>query len=498
MGQLLNEGCGMLKRVLLVLVLAVLGLLLVVLGRTFATTSQQLPAAPFTPMAIDVLGAASRLGTAITHKTVSFQAPWDVRGDEFQKFHAFLAETYPKVHSTLLRETVAEHSLLYTWTGKEPSAPPIILLAHMDVVPVDAATELQWTQPPFEGKLVDGFVWGRGAIDDKSSIIAILEATEVLLEVGFQPKRTIYFAFGHDEELGGNAARQIAQLLSQRGVMAEFTLDEGSGITQGIVPGVSGPLALVGIAEKGYLTLELTVKGEGGHSSQPPDQTTVGILSQAVVNIEKNPLPMRLEGPMRDMLEVAGPEMSFPMRAVMANLWLFEPVIKGQFASSKTTAAALRTTTAVTMMNAGVKENVLPMEAKAVVNFRILPGDTVASITEHIKRVVNDERIAVAPLGEHETFEAGQVSSTTSAGYQLIARTARQVLPACTVAPSLVLGATDSKRYYDVSRDQYRMQPMLFSNDDLKTIHGTNEKLSLENLERAIQFYAQLFKNSGE
>lgn len=488
----------MLKRVLQILLGVVLGLLLVVVVRTLSAPSKQVPAAPISPVAVDIEGAGARLGRAITHKTVSFQAPWDVHGDEFRKFHAFLAETYPITHSTLLREVIAENSLLYTWAGQDPAAAPIILLAHMDVVPVDAATERQWTQPPFDGKVVDGFVWGRGAIDDKVSIIAILDATEALLNAGFQPRRTIYFAFGHDEELGGNAARQIAELLSQRGVMAEFSLDEGSGITQGIVPGVTGPLALIGIAEKGYLSLQLTATGEGGHSSQPPANTSIGILSQAIVKIEQNPLPQRLEGPMRDMLEIAGPEMSFPMRAVMANLWLFKPLIMGEFAKSKTTAAALRTTTAVTMMNAGTKENVLPIEAKAVINFRILPGDTVAGITDHIRRTIGDERIAIEPLGNSETFEAGQVSSTTSTGYEVIARTARQVLPAAAVAPSLVLGATDSKRYYDVSRDQYRFQPMIFTNDDLKTIHGTDERISLENLGRAIQFYTQLFKNCAE
>lgn len=486
------------KRLLLVPIAALVVVVIVVLVRAVSVPSQQVSVEPFTPVQVDVPAAAARLAQAIAHKTVSYQAPWDVRGDEFQKFHAYLAQAYPKTHGKLVRETVAEHSLLYTWAGQDPAAPPIILLAHMDVVPVDAATELQWTQPPFEGRVVDGFVWGRGAIDDKVSIIAILEATEILVEAGFQPKRTIYFAFGHDEELGGNAARQIAQLLAQRNVMAEFTLDEGSAFTQGIVPGIAGPLALVGIAEKGYVTLQLSVKGEGGHSSQPPKNTSIGILSQAIARVERHPMPERLDGPMRQMLEVAAPEMSFPMRAVMSNLWLFKPLIMAEFAKSKTTAAALRTTTAVTMMNAGTKENVLPIEAKAMVNFRILPGDTVEGITRHIRRVVADERVSVATLGEQEIFEAGRVSSTESGGYQIIARTARQVLPESVVAPSLVLGATDSKRYYEVSRDQYRFQPMIFTNDDLKTIHGTDERVSLENLGRAIQFYAQLFRNCAE
>ena len=485
----------MLKK-LVVLVAGIAAVLVaVILFRTLTNTSRQVSSEPFTALAIDRDAAAKRLSEAITHKTISYQIPWEVRGDEFLKFHDFLATAYPKAHATLQREVVAKNALLYTWTGTDPAAAPIILLAHMDVVPVDKASEASWTHPPFDGHIADGYIWGRGAIDDKSSIIAILESIEALLNAGHAPKRTIYLAFGHDEELGGDAARQIGELLKSRGVMAEFTLDEGSGITQGIVPGVTRPLALIGVAEKGYVTYGLTVRGAGGHSSQPPAQTSIGILSEAITKIEKNPLPMRLDGPMREMLETAGPEMSFPMRAVMSNLWLFKPVIMGEFAKSKTTAAALRTTTAVTMMNAGTKENVLPIEAKAVVNFRILQGDTVESIAKHLERVIDNKDVKVERYGDHEVFEAGRVSRRDSAGYRVIERTARQVLPDCAVAPSLVLGATDSKRYYDVSKDQYRFQPMIFTDADLGTIHGTDEKLSIENLERAIHFYTQLIQN---
>lgn len=485
----------MLKRVLQCLTLGLVLLVGVLVGRTVLNPSRQVPAEPFSPMAIDRDAAARHLGAAITHKTVSFQAPWDVRGDEFKQFHAFLAETYPKVHAALQREVVADNALLYTWKGSDAGAEPIILLAHMDVVPVDKASERDWKRAPFGGEVVDGYVWGRGALDDKNCVIAILEAAEALLGAGFQPKPTVYFAFGSNEELGGSTAAAIAALLKERGVKAAFTLDEGSGITQGIVPGVAKPLALIGLAEKGYLSLELTVTGTGGHSSQPPAHTAIGVLSQAIVNIENNPLPKHLDGPMLDMLETAGPEMSFPMKLVMSNLWLFKPLIVSQLAGSNTTAAALHTTTAVTMMNSGTKENVLPSEAKAVVNFRILQGDTVASITEHVKRVVNNEDVKIRAIDGHDTFEAGRVSERDGAAYALLAKTARQVLPSCAVAPGLVLGATDSKHYYDVSRNQYRFQPVVYTNDDLKTIHGTDERIAVDNLERSIQFFAQLLKN---
>lgn len=487
----------MVRRVALIIVLALAVLVGVLLFRTFTNTSRQIEVSPAPTISLDQDAVAKHLAGAIAHKTISFQAPWEVRGDEFKQFHQYLADTFPKVHTTLTREAVANNALLYTWTGSDPAAAPIILLSHMDVVPVDKASELDWSHPPFAGEIADGFIWGRGAIDDKSSVVATLEAAETLLNSGFTPRRTIYFAFGSDEELGGTTAKAIADLLKSRKVMAEFTLDEGSGIVQGIVPGVAKPLALVGLGEKGYLTLTLSVKGEGGHSSQPPAHTAIGILSQAITRLENSPLPDRLEGPMLDMLRTAGPEMGFPMKLVMSNLWLFKPIIVSQFRKSKTTAAALHTTTAVTMINAGTKENVLPIDAKATVNFRILQGDTVASITEHVKRVINDDRVQVStPDAGHETFEAGRISETEGPAFALLSKTAREVMPECAVAPSLVLGATDSKRYYEVSKNQYRFQPMLFTDADLKTIHGTNERIAIDNLARAVQFYVQLLKNA--
>lgn len=488
----------MFRRVALIALIGLAALVGALLWRTFTNTSRQLTVNPIAPTTLDNDAVARHLAGAITHKTISFQAPWEVRGDEFKQFHQYLAETFPKLHATLKREVVADNALLYTWPGSDASMAPIVLLAHMDVVPVDKASERDWTHPPFAGEIADGYIWGRGAIDDKSSVISILEATEHLISSGFAPRRTIYFAFGSDEELGGTTAKAIADVLKSRQIMAEFTLDEGSGIVQGIVPGVARPLALVGLGEKGYLTLTLNVKGEGGHSSQPPAHTAIGILSEAITRLENNPLSDRLEGPMLDMLRTAGPEMSFPMKLVMSNLWLFKPVIMAQFAKSKTTAAALHTTTAVTMMNAGTKENVLPIDATATVNFRILQGDTVASITEHVKRVINDERVQVAQNAGQDAMEAGRISETDSPAFKLLARTAREVMPECAVGPSLVLGATDSKHYYEVSKNQYRFQPMLFTDADLKTIHGTNERIAIDNLARAVQFYIQLLKNAQE
>lgn len=473
-------------------------LLLVLVVRALMMPVRQVDVKPAEPIAVSDTDAASRLAKAITFKTISHQIPWEFRGEVFEEFHKWLAEDYPRVHQALTRDVVSRYSLLYTWQGSDPTLAPIVLLAHMDVVPVDAASEQQWTHPPFEGVIADGYIWGRGAIDDKSSVIALLEAAETLLIQGFAPKRSIYFAFGHDEELGGpEGAGKIAALLKEHGVKAWFTLDEGSGITKGILPGIAEPIALISIGEKGYVTLELTVEGKGGHSSNPPSNTSIGILAQAVTKLEANPFEARLEGPMLQMLEYAGPHMDFGYRIVMANLWLFQPILKRVLAADPVTNAALRTTTAVTMMNAGTKENVLPIQARAVVNFRILPGDSVDKVMAHAQQVVDDDRVSVKILADHEAINPSPVSDVDSDSYALLASAVRSIMPETPVAPGMTLGGTDSKHFYDVADNLYRLQPMVFTKEDMATIHGIDERIEISNFIRGIQIHAEIMRRAA-
>lgn len=468
----------------------------VLLTRTALFASRQVDPSPYTPIALDPQRAAAHLAEAVRFKTISHQDPAQFDAAPFEAFRAFLAERYPKAHAAMQRETVGEHSLLYTWPGSDAAAPPIILLAHYDVVPVEPGTEGDWTHPAFDGVIADGFVWGRGAIDFKSGIIGILEAAEALLAEGYQPRRTVHFAFGHDEEIGGgNGAARMAALLQERGVKAHFLLDEGAAVTQGIVPGIDGPLALIGLAEKGYVSLELIVEGTGGHSSNPPPQTNIGILAAAIARLEKNQLPARLEGPVREMFDHAGPEMKFPMRLVMANLWLFKGLVKKQLTATAAANAALRTTTAATIFEAGTKENVLPARARAVVNFRILPGETVETVLEHAHQAVNDSRVHIAPVDSRDINNPTPVASAATPVYQALANSIRQVYPDAVVAPTLTLGGTDAKHYYGVTENIYRIQPMLFTTKDLEMIHGTNERLAIDNLANGIRVYAQVIRN---
>ena len=488
----------MIRRILLVLLLAVLALAAVLGFNWLRFTSVQLEAKPRAPIELDKDGAVQRFAKAITFKTISHQIPWEFRGTAFTEFHAYLAETYPQTHATLKREVVSDYSLMYEWPGSDPTLKPIVLLAHMDVVPVDAGSAELWSHDPFSGDIADGRVWGRGTLDDKSSVMGILETTETLLRSGWAPKRTLYFCFGHDEELGGPAgAGAMAKLLEERGIKAWFSLDEGSGIADGILPGVDGPVALIATCEKGYVSLKLEVEGKGGHSSKPPASTSLGILCAAVTRLEQQQFEPRIAGPIRQMLDVAGREMAFPLDLVMANMWLTEPLLIEQLANSDTTRAALRTTTAPTILNAGTKENVLPIKAEGVVNFRIYPGDTVQQVIDHATNVVNDERVKISILDEHEAIEPSPVSDIGSDSYAVISQSIRNVHPTFPVAPALSIGGTDSKHFYGVAENCYRFQPMVFQQSDFDTIHGTNESCSIDVYLDSIQVYAELFRNAA-
>src|SRR4051812_28851882 len=269
-------------------VLFAVGLLTVLLVgtiivRTLNFASKQKSVTPITQVTLDENGVAKRLGNAIQYRTISHQQGDDFSTEEVLRFHRFLQSSFPLVHATLNREVVGDYSLLYTWRGTNPALRPILLLAHMDVVPGENESEKSWAHPPYSGDIADGYIWGRGTMDDKVSVMGILEATERLLTDGFQPQRTIYFALGHDEEVGGNAgAGKIAALLRSRRTELEYILDEGGNVTEGIVAGIAAPLALIGIAEKGYLSLELTAYAASGHSSMPPRRTAIGILSAAI------------------------------------------------------------------------------------------------------------------------------------------------------------------------------------------------------------------------
>jgi carboxypeptidase PM20D1 len=438
---------------------------------------------------------AARLAGALRYPTVSYRDPSKIDARAFYSLHEYLENNFPAAHAVMKREVIGQYSLLYTWQGSDPAADPVLFLGHLDVVPATAETGEQWKYPPFAGRVEEGFVWGRGAMDDKLAVTGLLESVEALIASGFTPSRTIYLAFGHDEEIGGqNGARQIAELLFSRGVQAEFALDEGLLITDGIMPGVSSPVALVGIAEKGTVFIELTAQAAGGHSSMPPGQTAVGTLAEALIALDQHPFSTRLESPVRQMFTYMAPEMSLPMKAIFGNMWLFEGLVRSQMAAKPSTNAQVRTTTAPTMLWGSPAENVLPREARAVVNYRLLNGDTVDEVLAYVKATIDNPDMRVG-FAEAIVSEASPISATDSQAFDTIHKTVKQIFPEVLMAPSMMVGYSDSRLYATVAQDIYRFLPIVAKPEDLERIHGVNERLSVENYRQIVAFYMQFILN---
>jgi carboxypeptidase PM20D1 len=480
------------KRCALGLVLALVTLVAVMGVNTWRKSSQQLAESTVAPVTVDAAAAAKRLAGSIPFKTVSQEVPTDAGDAEFKKLHAYLAQQFPLLHASLRREAVG-HSLLYTWAGTDPKALPIAILAHQDVVPIASGTEKTWAVDPFGGVIQDGFVWGRGTLDDKGNIVAQMEAIELLLASGFKPRQTIYLALGHDEEIGGMQGNQaVVALLVSRGVKLDFVLDEGMVITEGVFPGLAQPLALIGLAEKGGVSLGLSYDGKPGHSSMPTVPSAIGSMAQALAKLEARQMPGGIQGVAAQMFAVLAPEMPWLNRVLLSNLWLTAPLVQAQLEKSAAANAMLRTTTALTIVNGGNKANVLPGHVDATVNFRLLPGDTIAGVHEHVAKVVGNEAIQIK-LGDGR--EASPISPSHAAGYQMIAKTVRQLFPGVIVAPGLVIAGTDSRLYTPLTDNIYRFSPMRFKSDDLARLHGTNERIPIANYVEVIQFYHQLLRN---
>jgi carboxypeptidase PM20D1 len=477
-------------------VLTLLGSFVVLAAVTVAYTVRDQATTPPVTRAPGVAiptGVAERLAGSLRFATISAEDSGAFDTEAFRGLHAYLEASFPRVHAQLRRETVAAHSLLYTWQGSDPSLNPMLLVGHLDVVPIEAGTEKKWEHDPFGGRIADGLIWGRGAIDNKSAVLGTLEAVEMLLAEGFCPARTVYLAFGHDEEVGGsNGARNIAALLKDRAVELEMVLDEGGIIGSGVLPGISAPVALVGIAEKGFVTIELSTRADGGHSSIPPQQSAVGILSAAVTRLENNQMPARLEGPTRQLFERMAPEFrSSVQRLVLANLWLTRPLVIRNLERTAATNAMVRTTTATTIFQAGSKDNVLPSYARAVINFRILPGDTVARVVGHVGSVIDDSRVDVRVAGRFSA-EPSAVSSTDTDSFRMLERTIQRIFPDALVAPYLVVVVTDARYYSGLSRNVFRFLPLRLASEDLQRMHGINERIGIREYEAAVRTYRQL------
>jgi carboxypeptidase PM20D1 len=473
-------------------VLLILILVVTLLTNAARLTSRQVTAGLAPDITIDQTAAVHRLAGAVRFRTVTTDGEASVAPDVWPTFHAYLAGAFPLIGKNLHREPVAHDSLLYTWTGRRPDLPPLILTGHMDVVPAPEDTLGQWTHPPFDGVIAEGAVWGRGTLDDKNSVLGILEAVEAMLARGFQPERTIYLGFGHNEEAVSTAsgAASIAGLLQSRGVRDAVVVDEGGWIYEK-VPGVTARVALVGLAEKGFFSAELSVATSGGHSAMPPRETSIGILARAIERAERHPMPARLDGASAALFDTLAPEMSLPMRLVFANRWLTNPLVLRQAAAQPSSDAAIRTTTATTMIRAGAKENVLASNATAVLNFRLLPGDTSDGVMAHLREVIDDPRVNVAPYRGATGSLPSRVSSATGPPFAALSRAIRAVFPSVLVAPYLTVGSTDARYYGDVAAEIYRFVPV-DQPGATELLHAPNEHIVISAYFTEIRAFAAM------
>ena len=483
------------KKILLSIAAIVVVLLIIVVFRatTVFENNQYQVTESLTPITLDENAVVNRFSQALQIPTISYDDTSKLDDAAFQAFHQHLAQSFPLVHAKIQLTKFNNYSMVYLLKGQNAQLKPVLFMGHMDVVPVDEQTKDQWLQPPFSGNVVDGVIWGRGAIDDKVSVLALMESMERYLTQEKVPQRDIYFAFGHDEEVGGEGAKAIARYFNEQDIQFEFILDEGGVITDGIIPGTTQPIALVGVAEKGIVNFRLTVKGEGGHSSQPPAHTAAGILASAIVNVENNPFDTRVEF-FDLMFDNIGYSMPFLKRLPLANLWLFEPLVLSTLLKSPSTAASAHTTTAVTMLQGSTKSNVLPTIATAVINFRILPGDTIDSIQAHLERVIDDPRVT---LSTELANEASAVSPTDNIGFRLIESSIRRLNNNVLVTPYLVLGATDSRHFQALSDNIYRFMMVSLNPTTLKQFHGLNEQITVKDYLNAIQFYYAMLEQAA-
>lgn len=446
----------------------------------------------------DEAAALERLAEAVRVPTVSREGG-PPEAETLGKLWALLGARYPRVFGRLEVETLGG-SRLIVWPGSEASLAPMLWLAHVDVVPVSPGSASGWRHPPFAGVIEDGVLFGRGALDDKVGVVAMLEALETMLARGLERRRTLLVAFGHDEETGGTeGAARIAERIEARGFAPlAFVLDEGGAITRGMVPGIERPVALVGIAEKGRVVLELEARAEGGHASTPPEHTAVGRLARALTRLESNPFPLRLEGATREMLLALAPEMPLARRLPLANLWLLEPLVVRTLARTPQGRAQLHTTLAPTRLAAGVQENVLPQVARATLDLRLLPGDTPASAAARVRRVIADEKVSVR--GEERGVSPSAVSDPRSPAFRAIARAVREIAgEQVLVAPYLVMAATDSRHYAELAPGRvYRFLPISVRPGDMARIHGTDERLPAGDLGRCVRFLVRLAELADE
>jgi len=478
---------------LLPILLALLLLLLAVMLVRTALQMRLPPLPPPLPLPqVDAEVAAGHLAQALRCPTLSKPGEGAAEPAAFEALHRVLRYNYPRLHASLECRRVGRYSLLYRWPGSRPDLAPILLAAHQDVVPAgEEAGASPWSHPPFGGEVAEGFVWGRGALDMKGPLIAIFEAVENLLRADYRPQRTLYLALGEDEECGGlQGAAQIAALLAEEGVTPLAVLDEGGAVVERLIRGVAAPVALIGLAEKGFAVVHLSVSAPPGHAALPGRETAISILSRAIARLESRPFPARLDA-IRRLYAVLGAAADAGLQFLMANTWLFAGLLARSLSANPLTRALIRTTAVTTLVRGGIKDNVLPPSAEAWVNCRILPGETIAETLERLRSTIADPRVRVE-IVPGAAWPPSPLAPADGPIYQRLQQAILSVYPEALPAPYLMVMASDARYYARLCPHVYRFSPYHLTADELARIHGVDERLSLETLARMVAFYTVL------
>ena len=469
--------------------LALLGIFIaVVVIRTIRFKPKAQPPISEEVISFDKDGAVDALATLIKCKTISYSDHTLEDDAEFEKLISRLPELYPNVFKACEFQQLPDRALLFRWPGRT-EGDPAVLMAHYDVVPV---SEENWEKPPFDAIIEDGVLWGRGTLDTKVTFNGVLFAANHLIAGGYQPEHDIYFAFSGGEEVNGKGAPNIVKYFEDKGIHLAMVVDEGGAVVENVFPGVKAPCGLIGIAEKGMINAQFRCVSAGGHASAPKPHTPVGILAKACAEVEDSPFDAHIEGPAAQMFDTLGRHSTLLYRIIFANLWCFGWVIDllGRMSGGEMNAL-VRTTVAFTPMEGSSARNVIPPEAKMVANMRLNPSDSVESALEYLRNVVDDEAVEITAL---ESFEPSPISRTDCEGWEKVSAAVAETWPGCIVSPYLMVQCSDSWHYGRISDRVYRFSAMDLTAAERATIHGNNERVRLEGIHRAVEFYIRLMK----
>ncbi len=462
--------------------------LAVILVRAVRFRPKQQPEVSQETVEFDRQAATDALAQLIRCKTVSYSDHSLEDDTEFEKLIALLPELYPQVFQVCSFDRLPDRGLLFKWTGKT-AGDPAVMMAHYDVVPVN---EESWTKPPFDAIIEDGCMWGRGTLDTKASFNGVLSAANALIAAGFQPEHDVYFAFSGGEEVNGMGAANIVDWFARNGITPSMVVDEGGAVVENVFPGVKAPCGLIGIAEKGMMNAQFKTVSAGGHASAPKPHTPVGVLSRACTRLENHPFKAHITKPVAEMFDTLGRHSTFLYRLIFANMWCFGWVIDllGRMSGGEMNAL-VRTTVAFTQMEGSSARNVIPPEARMVANMRLNPEDSVASALDYLRKTVKDETVEVSAL---ESFEPSRISRTDCEGWNKVAATVAETWPGCIVSPYLMVQCSDSRHYGKISDRVYRFSAMDLTSAERATIHGNDEKIRLDSIIKAVEFYVRLMK----